>query len=431
MKRSLTKTAIFYSMLSLGDMLMWNVVNNWLMYFYLSESSLVPNSFFSAIIFFNGLTSVVIALPVGYWSDHIRSRWGRRLPVLFVMALPRLLLFVLLWTPPSRSESFRNVIYLALVSLGHEITSVLHQIPGKALLPEIARTDQERVRISAWVEGFLLIGVVVGSIAGPLIERFGYVQVALLYAAISFPLFYLPLLVLREPPTDQRVVSKPIDFRQSLSLTLHNRTFLIFVAIHALITSSITLIQMMFPFIVTEILGLTMGDTVYFYLSGLLATLICYPLVTWLAKRFGKRRIFAGSLLATTLVLPGLLFLGDWLSVPLLLPGIVWVVLQAMALAGPTVLQPAFIAEVIDSDAEKVGERREGAYYADLDFIDRIIYGVAGVVPSLFLLLGRGGADPRGPLGIRIVGVAGSIFTLAALLLLRRYPHLEKQPAAT
>ncbi|HOU14569.1 MAG TPA: MFS transporter [Anaerolineae bacterium] len=419
--QALRKIAITYSMLGLGDILVWNVVNNWLTYFYLSENNLMPAGLFSVLMFLNGFVGVAIALPIGYWSDHIHSRWGRRLPFLFVTALPRLLLFVLLWTPPVKTESLRNVLYLGVIALAHEIIAGLHQIPNKALLPEITRTDQERVRVSAWAEAFIMLGVAIGSLAGMLIERLGYVTTAAIYAAICLLLFYLPLLVLREPPHTRPAQSAQGSFRQSLSHTFANRAFRSMTAVHALIASSVTLVQIMFPFIVTRILGLTVGDTTYFYLAGLLASLVCYPLVTWLAERLGKQRVFAGSLIGATVVLLGLLLLGDWLPGSLLLPGIVWVVLEAMTVSGATVLQAAFIAEIVSQDAIQMGQHREGTYYATLDFVDRIVYALAGALPAVLLLVGRATADPQGVRGIRMAGVLGSLLTLGALLIFRKY----------
>ena len=117
-------------------------------------------------MFLNGVVGVLIALPIGYWSDRLRSPWGRRLPFMFIMALPRLIFFILLWMPPFKGESAQNALYLGAVLLCHEVAAGLYQIPSNALLPEIARTDAERVRISAWSGGLGLLGMVVSSFAG-------------------------------------------------------------------------------------------------------------------------------------------------------------------------------------------------------------------------------------------------------------------------
>lgn len=426
---STTTTGIFYGMMALGDTATWNIINNWLTYFYLSDRApLVSPALFSAIMLLNGIVGVLIALPIGYWSDRVRSRWGRRLPLMFVAALPRLVLFALLWMPPLKTVSVKNALYLGAVLFGHEIIAGLYQIPSNALLPDIARSDQARVRVAAWVGGLGLLGTVVSSFAGVGIEQWGYAKAALVFAVVILPLFYVPFLVLRERPQEQTGAQQRLDFRQSISLTSHNRPFQIIVAINALCVSSLFLLQTVFPFIVTEILGLSEGHAVYLYISGLVASVACYPLVTWMADRWGKGRVFAGSLLAAALIVPGLLLVGDWLPIPLLFAGIIWIVLEAVALSGATTLHPTFVADIVDEDARQIGQRREGAFYAASEFIERIVYGIAGALLPLILLLGRTSAGAYGALGIRIVSVVSGAFLLGAYLLFRHYP-LRSQSA--
>ena len=47
--------------------------------------------------------------------------------------------------------------------------------------------------------------------------------------------------------------------------------------------------------------------------------------------------------------------------------------------------------------------------------------GTALVIIPLFLLLGRSQFDQQGPLGVRLLGLAGSLFLLAAFLVFGRY----------
>ena len=66
----------------------------------------------------------------------------------------------------------------------------------------------------------------------------------------------------------------------------------------------------------------------------------------WLANRLGKRTVFAGSLLASAIVLPGLMLVGDWLPVPLAFQGVAWMTAGAMAMSGIIVLTQALAAEM-------------------------------------------------------------------------------------
>jgi len=405
------------------------------LYFYLPPegegTALVPAALYGVVMFVTRAVNAIIAPPIGYLSDRTRSRWGRRLPFMFVSALPMVVFFVLLWTPPVRGESIWNLVYLALAFGLYNVAYSFNQIPYTALLPELAFTDQHRVRMSAWVSGFLLIGLILSSLAGPIIENVGYPATALIYAGATLPLFYLPLLVLRERPGRQNAatdaaasvaVAERLDFRQGVAAMLRNRAFLIMTAAGILYWSATAFIQGVLPFIVTEVCLLTKADMPYFYIPALLASLACYPLVTWLSDRLGKWLIFSRSLLASAIVLPGLMLIGDWLPVPLRAQGITWITLQAVVMSGVTMLPPAFGAEITDYDATLTGQRREGIYYATWGLFDQVINGTAAALLPLLLLLGRSRSDPFGPLGVRLVGVVGGMLMFVAFLVFLNYP---------
>jgi GPH family glycoside/pentoside/hexuronide:cation symporter len=336
-----------------------------------------------------------------------------------------LLFFTLLWLPPIRTTSMWNLAYLALIFLLYNLTYTLNQIPYTALLPEIAVTERHRVRVSAWSSGAFLVGMILGGAAGPVIERLGYPLAALIYALAALPLFYLPFLVLREPPKRRYSAERdaePPNFREGLALMFRNRAFRVMTATGICYWGVTTVVQAVIPFIVTEVCLLSKAEAFDFYIPALLASLVCYPLVTWLSRKVGKWRVFAASLLASALVLPGLMLIGDWLPLPLKAQGLVWMALQAVAMSGVTMLPPAFGAEITDYDEELTGHRREGAYYATWGLLDQIIQGAAAAALPLILLLGRSRSAPHGPLGVRMVGVFGGILMLIGFFIFLTYP---------
>ena len=424
------RTDIFYALIALGSTTIWSVLSGWLLYFYMPPGRipLVPVALYGVVIFTTRMVEAVIAPPIGYLSDHTRSRWGRRLPFMFASALPMLVFFVLVWTPPVKTESAWNLVYLGVVMLLYKITSSLHQIPYRALLPELALTDPHRVRISAWYAGFQLAGMTLGGFAGLVIENLGYVMAALIFASVMLPLFYLPFLVLRERSGRQIAVAERLDFWKSFSVTLRNRAFLVYTPTWALYWSTTTFVQAAIPFIATELCLLTRADTIYFYIPAVLASLACYPVVTWLSNRLGKWRVYTGSLFASAVVLPGLLLIGHGLPGSLKTQGVIWTILEAIVVSGAVVLSPVFAAEITDHDARLTGQRREGVYYATWGLLDHVVTGAALALLPLLLLLGRSHSDPHGPLGVRMVGVVGGALMFAAFLCFLRYPFRHLTP---
>ena len=222
-----------YSLIALGSTTIWGVLSAWLLYFYLPPegegTALVPAAFYSAAMLLLRMASAAITPTVGYWSDRTRSRWGRRLPYLFLSAVPLLVAFVLVWSPPVRGTSLWNLVYLVVVMGIYQLAYVLNQVPYMALLPEIALTDHHRVRVSMWAAIMTVVGMIVAAVAGPLIERLGFVTMALIYAVVLLPAFYLPFLVLRERPVPDGQVQAP-GFWRNLASMVDNRAFVVMTA---------------------------------------------------------------------------------------------------------------------------------------------------------------------------------------------------------
>ena len=436
MQESLSKTLpetlpsiridLSFSLIQLGTTIIWSVCDGWLLYFYLPPEgkgqALVPLALYGVVIFIAKALNTLITPPVGYWSDHLHSRWGRRLPLMFSASLPLVVVFVLLWLPPIKGESIINLLYLGAMLILFNISEALVIIPLGALLPELAVIDRHRVRLTMWSSVFQLLGVIAAGLAGFLIDGFGFLQTALIYAAFILPLLYIPFLTLREQPGRQIDESQQFGFLESLVITLKNRAFLILSATGLCFWMATTFLMVVIPYIVTEICLLNVSDAPYFYIAGVLAMLASYPAVNWLTGRFGKWMVFAGSLLASAIVLPLLMLVGPWLPIPLMAQGLIWVTLQSVAMSGVTMLPQAFAAEICDYDEKLTGQRREGAYYSAWSLLGQLIGGLAAAILPLLFILGRSQSDVNGPLGVRLTGLIGGVLMLIAFVIFLRYP---------
>ncbi len=420
-----------FSLIQLGTTILWSVCDGWLLYFYLPPEgkgqALVPLALYGVVTFIAKVINGLVTPAVGYWSDHLRSRWGRRLPLMFSGSLPLVVVFILFWLPPVHSESMVNLLYLGLMLVLFNVCEAFVIIPLVALLPELAVIDRHRVRLTMWSSVFQLLGVIVAGLAGFLIDGFGFIQMALIYAVIALPLLYLPYLTLREKPGRQIEKSQRFGFVESLVITLKNRAFLMLSASGFFFWMATSFLMVVIPFIVTEICLLDVADAPYFYMAAVLAMLVSYPAVNWLTNRLGKWIVFAGSLLASAIVLPLLMLIGPWLPVPLMAQGILWIVLQSVAMSGVTMLPQTFAAEICDYDEKQTGQRREGAYYSSWNLFGELISGLAVALLPVLFLLGRSQTDANGPLGVRLTGLIGGVLMFIAFFIFLRYPlrHLS------
>ena len=423
---------IVYGLSTLGTSALGFISTSWLLYYYAPPdgNALVPVALIGTVIFISRAFSAVISPYIGYLSDNTRSRWGRRLPYMMLAAFPFVAAFVWLWKPPIHYQSHINLIYLGVMAILFRLASAFYHVPYQALLPEIATAEQHRIRISAWQSTFLLLGMMLGGLAGLLIEELNFEKTILIYAATILPLLVLPIFFLRENPNQQHEASHQIGFLQSISLAFRNRAFMVFAMVWAIYLMTTTLVQSSAPFIVTEVCQLSESQTVFFYIPGIIASLAWYPVVTWMARRWGKRKIFMGSYLASAAIFPTTMLMGEWMLISLRAQCVSWAILQAVAISGVVVLSSAFIAEITDDDEGKTGQRREGVYFAVMKVLDQLFSGVAMFLLPIILLLGRSQFSPRGPLGVRMTGVVAGILMFVGFLVFLRYPIKTNQIVA-
>ena len=412
-----------YTIITLGSATLWGVVSGWLLYFYLppGEPPLVPLALYGIVILISKAVNIAIALPVGYISDNTNSSWGRRLPYIIGGAIALPILFILLWTPPNTASSNFTLLYLFLVLLAFNLAYEIHQVPYESLLPELAVGEKERVTISTWKTGFLLVGNILAAFTGPLIGWGGYVRTMLIFAVIVAPIMILPGFLLKKHINPNYQPSTQISFLTSLKITFSNHNFQIFAISWGLFWMGATFMLELLPYIVTEVFGLRASDTVYFYLPAIGITLIAFPLIIRLSDKYGMKAVYRGSLLAGALNLPLLMFIGDWMPIPLLAQGILWMALQSAGLAGAQILPSAMIAEITDDDEVVTGHRREGSFYSMWGLLNQAASGLGLTIIPMFLLLGRSKTDPHGPLGVRLLGLLGGILLLIAYWVFQHY----------
>ena len=97
---------------------------------------------------------------VGHYSDRSRSRFGRRRVFLTFGTVPMVLTSTLLFWPPGEPGSTTTFAFLSITLAAYYIFFTIYVGPYLALIPEIARTEQERIdlsRLRALVSGPFLM----------------------------------------------------------------------------------------------------------------------------------------------------------------------------------------------------------------------------------------------------------------------------------
>lgn len=400
--------ALVYALISLGNTILTGVMSGWLIYFYIppvGNPLVMPGLFGLAV-----LASRVGHIFTTILTERMASRATWR-PLLYMvggaLAIPGL--FVLLWVPPHSTTSMWNLLQLGLILIAFNAATGVHQVAYESLLPRFALGEKERNAVSTWRMAFLLAGNVLAGLAGPFIEAVGYLSSMWIFASTSALLLIPPGLFLsrylrRDGPAMERT-----PFLEHVKAALSNPNFRIFSLSWGLMWLATTFTLETLPYIVTEICRLTKADTAWFYFSTLVTGVIAYPVVMKLAKRYGAKIVFRTSLLAGAFAMPGLMLIDEHIPVPLFAQGLVWIILQTICLTGAQALPGAITAEIIAGDPQK-----QSSLYAFGNLIDQFSSGLALAIIPFFLLVGRSMSDAAGPLGVRWLALAGSLFLLAS-----------------
>lgn len=87
---------------------------------------------------------------VGTWSDRIKTRWGRRHPMLLLSTIPLAITFTLLFMPPTGMTDFQGFLWLTTFAVLMRISWTFYQIPHLSLGAEMIQTFEDRTKIFAY-----------------------------------------------------------------------------------------------------------------------------------------------------------------------------------------------------------------------------------------------------------------------------------------
>ncbi|MBX7459116.1 MFS transporter [Qipengyuania sp. 1NDH17] len=127
------------------------------------------------------LVDAVVDPIIGNLSDRTYTRWGRRLPWLYLAPIPLAIMWVLLWHPPGgEAPGFWGLVAIAV---GVRVLLSACEVPSISLVPEITQDYDDRTTLfryrflSGWLGGIVMMVLAYTVfMSGPdgLLEQEGY-----------------------------------------------------------------------------------------------------------------------------------------------------------------------------------------------------------------------------------------------------------------
>ncbi len=361
---------------------------------------------------------------VGYWSDNLRSRWGRRKPLILIGLIPLIVFAFLIYQPPT-DNPVSAAVYLLLCLLAYDLAMTLVISCWYALFPELSLNEMVRLKVSRYLQIFGLVGLVLG-LAFPLAigGLLGYPLMGLLLAVVC-AVFMLPTLFgIKEQPKYQIQKEQKISFLQSLKIALKNKSFLYYVVVQLLLQLAYALVLSSLPMFFQGVLDLS-GVTQSLYLLATFCTVLPF-LFVWvkLANKRGAKHALYVSMICFAAAFPFAFLISSPTT------AIIVLLAAGVGLGGLMLFPTILLSDVVDEDQLRTGQRREGLFA-----------GVSGVIVKMssalsWLLIGfvltmfnieqnvtPATMTPLADLGLRLLlGFFPVVFVIIGILFLRRYP---------
>ena len=354
---------------------------------------------------------------MGYVSDNTSSRWGRRRPYIFVGAIAVGVAYIALWQlPDGQSEAF-YFWYFLIGSLIFYLAYTVFATPWVALGYEMTPDYHERTRLMGvqnfigqlayFIPPWLLLVMQYEPLFDDMAD--GAAGVAVLIGVFVMSVGVLPAIFLRERLKDiakqehdahhpkqtgmAAFISNIAEFAKGFAAALRFIPFLKLCVATFLVFNGFILISSFQVYVIIYYVfsgDQTLGAQYAGYVGTLttFSTFAIIAFVTWLSTKIGKRRAFAVS--------TGLSMLGyalKWFcynpDMPLLV--LLPAPLIAFGLGGLFTLMPSMMADVVDLDELKTGERREGMYGSIYWWVVKL--GMAAALAGGGFLLNATGFD--------------------------------------
>lgn len=426
----------FYSIANIGLFGADAVFDNYLGMLYIDHKYITVPLLLGVACFIGRVIDAAANPVVGWLSDRSYGPRGRRIPFILRGGLPMIIFFILLFYPISKNNTI-NFVYTMVCSSGMLFFFTYVCAPYNSLIPALADTNEDRVKLGTFYAVAGIIGIVIAFVgAGQIIDSliahfnatghpeklpFSYTIMGIVTGLFFLFVMYVMAFTIREKPwpKEKRVT---IGFWESVIPSIKNPLFILYAISISSFWIGFKVLQTSTNFICKYVFGKSeaYGSIVGF--GGMIVVwLIATPFVFFLQKKFGKKALFAGGLLLISIVS----FAQGFIAVVPKSIGLYYYIGLIFSFGIPfsamQVLFSAIISDIIDDDEKRTGVRREAMYFGMEGFVSKLARGGGWVVvTALFQIFGT--PSPTNYKAMVVSGPVCGLFALIGFIAFSRYP---------
>ena len=423
-----------WSIGAVGAVCMLVMVNVLIMYFMVNYLGIDP-ALAGAVVFATRLYDMFFDPAMGWLSDRVRTRGGRRRPWMLLAALISGVAAVAAFNPPALEPTFALPAYMFLILVLYFSGYTMFYIPFMAMPAEMTRDYDERTSIMSYRTFSSGAGGMVATALAPLLvaqlgrTREAYATTGAIVAVIIVVAMIISLLstggARHTEPTTVRYPAK-----EWIVSVFGNGPMMALLAAKLFIYFAVSIQAGLGLFFMTS--ALHRGEPGQALFGGLMngVTLVAIPF--WV--RFVKGKVKQRMLILATTIYAAAMF--SWILATPEESTVIFVIrssIVGVGYAGLVLMILSMLPDVIEHDFNRTGLRREGLLSAVFAFVEKLAYAFTPLVTGILLKLtgyvqGQGGtlAQPaEAVMGIRLgMALAPAGMALFGLLFLRFY-HLD------
>lgn len=364
----------------------------------------------TGLAMFIALTWDAISDPVvGSWSDTLRTRWGRRHPLLVAGGIPTALLFLALFHPPEGLGQVGIFTWLLGVSILLRTFLTIYFIPYSAMGAELSTDYDERTVIAkarvsvAWLAGiampfagFALIFQPQGGVDGRLMQG-NYVQ----YGIVSAVLAGLTALICvwgtrgvipRLPQgSATHIPFSPLRILSDFRIAFTNRKFLLGTGAGLVFGIAAGVYTTLSLYLGTYFWEFSTDQLALLLLPTFLATLLAFVVLARVGQRVEKPKMLATASLVLGIVTCAML---GARQLGLLPPNghpfiFLWVLggtgIGVFAIVTLHTVSASLTADLLDEQELATGLRQEGVFFAASTFVLKATTGLGNLLAGIVI----------------------------------------------
>jgi len=386
---------------------------DYMLLFFYSQILGVPAPLVFAALMIALVIDAISDPVVGYWSDNLRSRLGRRHPFIYAALIPIALTYFCVWNPPAQFAGAQLFPWLLAFTIAVRLSFTLYEIPSTALAAELTGDYHTRTELMsyryffAWVAGlavqvFLLFFLLKptpenpsGYFSIPGWHTYGTAAAIVIFSAALLCAVgthnHIPHL---KPPPAARQITLGTVFREIFE-TISNPSFraLFLATLCGLIATGIS--ATLNQYINGYFWGFRTDQTGVLTITVFISAFLALGIAPIAGRALGKKRaaLIIGFLAFT--IAPAPVFLRLFGLMPangtdLLFYTIVIVsVFDVALIIAAQMLLGSMVADIVEDSEIQTGRRSEGIFFAGISFIRKLSQGVGVFVATMILSISQ------------------------------------------